>query len=208
MRYRSSNELAEALVNQMRALQASCESYDRGNKWEALRLATAVYVIVHDGGKRNRGLLTHIGVKTTMKFLASGKEVDPDNLIADTPLVGLQLGGTENAAYVPLLNQHPNLHRWVSFGEWWERDSIFRSGDNKHSLSRKKLVFALRNQDGGSHFDEVVMDPNYAEMTHGKGWISVSPDGLQRPVRQLEMATMRQVAWELQQSLKKAGVYG
>ena len=73
-------------------------------------------------------------------------------------------------------------------------------------MTRKKLVFALRNLDGGAHYDEEILDPNYIEMTRGKSWVAVSPDGTKRPVRQLELASMRQIAWEVLDSLECAGV--
>ncbi|MBX3496619.1 MAG: hypothetical protein KF769_10285 [Parvibaculum sp.] len=205
-RIRDPDELKMALERQLKALAASCKAYDEGERWEALRLATTIHILVHDGGKNNKSLLTQLGIKDRVTFIASGRPVDPENLVADTPMVMLRISSGEHATYLPALEGHADQHRHVTFGEWWERDLIFRSGDNKHRMTRKKLTFALRNQDGGAHYDEAVEDPNYIEMTHGKTWISVSADGTERPIRELELASMRQVAWEFFESLKISGI--
>lgn len=67
------------------------------------------------------------------------------------------------------------------------------------------MVFALRNQEGGAHFDEELRDQDYAQMAHGTMWMSVW-NGEERPMRELELATMRQVAWELLESFRLAGL--
>ena len=80
-------ETKEALDVQRRAIVASCAAYDNGEKWEALRLATAVYLVVHDGGKNNKSLLTQLGVRDATKFIASARPANPNNLLRETPLV-------------------------------------------------------------------------------------------------------------------------
>lgn len=191
---------------QVRALRASCASFDQGNAWEAMRLATSTYIMVNDGGRNARSILTHLGIRDSISFIASGHDIRSSrNMVADTPLVlaVMQIGGPSD--YVPRGNQTPELERLLSFGAWWERDYIFRSGDGLNKLTRKKLVFALRNQEGGSHYDGELTDPDYIEAAHGKTWMALSSDGSRRPLRQLELVTMRQVAWELLESLTRAG---
>ena len=64
-------------------------------------------------------------------------------------------------------------------------------------------LFGLRNLDGGSHYDEEILDPNYAAIT-GTNFMHVRRrDGRYHTVRQLELATTRQVAWELLESIEK-----
>jgi hypothetical protein len=201
------DELRAAFDVQRRALIASCESYDSGHLWEALRLATSVHTLVHDGGKNNRSLLSQLGVRGSMRFLASGRDIaGSKNLLADTPLVIMRVTGS-GVFYVPRLEgASPREARWLQVGKWWEEDLIFRSGGGHHRLTRKKLVFALRNQEGGSHFDAELKDPSYIEMAHGKTWSMELSDGTKRELRQLELATMRQVAWELLESVKRTGL--
>lgn len=203
-RRRDADELQEAFEVQKSALASSCKAYDEGEKWEALRLATTIYILMRDGGKKNRSILTQMGMKNSMEFAVPiSHAAHPRNQAVYTPLVMLRLGGGD-AGFMPRLSEFPSGRRMLKFNEWWDRDLVFRSGGNQHRMTRKKLVFALRNLDGGSHYDEEILDPNYIEMTHGKSWMSVSPDGTKRPVRQLELASMRQIAWEVQDSLERA----
>jgi hypothetical protein len=205
-RRRDANELREAFEVQRSALISSCRAYDEGQKWEALRLATAIYILVRDGGKKNRSILTQMGKRNSMEFAVPiSKAADPRNLVSYTPLVMLRLG-EGGANFLPRQDEFPSGRRMLRFSEWWDRDLVFRSGGGKHRMTRKKLVFSLRNLDGGAHYDEEILDPNYIEMTHGKSWMSISPDGTKRPVRQLELASMRQIAWEVLDSLECAGV--
>ncbi len=205
-RRRDAGELREALEVQKSALVASCRAYDEGEKWEALRLATTIYILVRDGGKKNRSILTQMGKRNSLEFAVVISEgADPRNLLSYTPLVMIQMGGG-GVNFKPRLSEFPSGRTILRFNEWWDRDLVFRSGGDQHRMTRKKLVFALRNLDGGAHYDEEILDPNYIEMTHGKSWMSVSSDGIKRPVRQLELASMRQIAWEVLDSLDCAGV--
>ena len=92
------------------------------------------------------------------------------------------------------------------FEQWCERDAIFTSSNKKHILTRKKLVFGMRNFDGGAHYDSAVRDSNYNEMVHGNIWYFNTPSGEKKPLRELELATMRQVGWEFTQTLDKAAL--
>lgn len=205
-RRRDAGELREAFEVQKSALVASCRAYDEGEKWEALRLATTIYILVRDGGKKNRSILTQMGKRNSMEFAVPiSMGADPRNLLSYTPLVMIEIGGG-GVNFKPRLNEFPSGRRVLQFDEWWDRDLVYRSGGDRHRMTRKKLVFALRNLDGGAHYDEEILDPNYIEMTHGKSWVAVSSDGIKRPVRQLELASMRQIAWEVLDSLECAGV--
>ena len=191
---------------QKSALISSCRAYDEGEKWEALRLATTIYILVRDGGKKNRSILTQMGKRNSLEFaVAISVGADPRNLLSYTPLVMIKIGGG-GVNFKPRLSEFPGGRRMLQFDEWWDRDLIYISGDNQRRMTRKKLVFALRNLDGGAHYDEEILDPNYIEMTHGKSWMAISSDGTERPVRQLELASMRQIAWEVLDSLECAKV--
>jgi len=200
-RHRDSGELAAALEAQKRAIVSSSRAFDEGEDWEACRIATAVHVIVHDSGKRTQSLLSQMGVRKTTEFVASGRPVDPTNLVACTPLVKLRIQSAGNR-YLPILDESRDDVRLLNFRSWWEQDFIFRSADSNRKLTRKKLVFALRSQDGGAHYDAVLRDPNYIEAKHRPLWFSLSG----APVQNLERAIMRQVGWELLQSLERAGL--
>src|SRR5438270_671390 len=100
---RSREELKQALDVQRRAILSSSKSYDEGNKCEALRLATAVYVVVHDAG-RNKSILGQLGIKGSLRFIASGPPSNPKNLLRATLLVSTRIYGDGTAEYIPRLD--------------------------------------------------------------------------------------------------------
>ena len=53
------DEVQDALEAQISFLRSSARAYDQGHSLEALRLANAVFIIVHDGGQRSS--LTQLG---------------------------------------------------------------------------------------------------------------------------------------------------
>lgn len=193
-------ELIAQLANQRKALGASAENYDRGEKWEAQRLATTVYTLVHDGGRNSQSILTQIGIRGSLRFISSGRPVDHRNLADEHPLVMMQIGG-ENSGYVPRLGESSNENRNVQFDRWWTSDLIYRSREK--TLSRRELVFALRDKEGGSHFDPQLNDDGYLAMTRDatRGWYVTTDNGPSARLLGLELASMRQVAWELIESL-------
>jgi hypothetical protein len=199
---RTRKEIIEALDIQRLAIEVSCKSYDEGNQWEALRLATAVYLVVHDRGANDRSLLTQLDAKSSMMFLASAPPADENNMLR-VSLAGIRLniGADPIAQYVPKLGLTPETHRRVPFKEWWEDELIFRF--REFSLNRRKLVFTLRSQEGGAHFDIVQQNPNYEELArHGRGTPMVLGDeNAAMPILKAELASMRQIAWELLESL-------
>jgi hypothetical protein len=203
VKIRTPQEVKAAYENQLRALEASCAGYDAGNTWEAMRLAVAVYVLVNDGGRKNQSLITRMGLNRKLRFLASGPEIDGRNLLVDQPLVALKVqrhsDDRRTCIFVPLLETQSQSHRWVSKDEWWGRDTIYKNGDL--TMTRKQLVFALRNKEGGSHFDHLA-DESYIKYATEPAWKFQPVDGESHEVQGVERATMRQVAWELIFALK------
>lgn len=211
---RTTEELRRACVIQSRHLTASCRAYDAGDVWEALRIATIVYIMVHDAG-RNRSIFNQLGIKHHMMFMATGAEVSFDlRKRADrfTPLVEFESFREErrknaNLKMVPRFvpvstywhrrGKQPAL-RQLTFEDWWETDIIFF--DDEKALTRKKLVLTLRNQEGGSHLDPEVVNPNYLALRK-PFWMVTLGYGFGQ-MAGLELATMRQIAEELKISIQ------
>jgi hypothetical protein len=100
---------------------------------------------------------------------------------------------------------------WLSFSKWWE-EPIFQEiapskpgfplGDGR-KLSRKNLVFHLRSQDGGGHYDtELRHEPYIGLAVRRRIGIYRDNNGAAEPIGDPHLASMRQIAWELEQSLK------
>jgi len=193
----SLNELNEQLA----ALKSSNAAYDAGEVWEAKRLATTAYTLLHDGRGRTKSLLSQLGILDQMEFLASAPPINPDNLASDFPLVIIRMTvNPASATYLPRLEDGPPLRQWLPFADWWAQ--IILKDQRGLSLTRKDLVLTLRDQEGGSHFDAELTNPAYISAKEGNmGWVLVTPEGSQSIDPGPQFATMRQIAWELEQSI-------
>ncbi len=199
---RPRSSLIEALGNQRSAIARSCASFDDGHLWEAGRLAASVFVIVHDASKRDQSLLTRIGVRGSTRFLCSNRKTNPRNLASEHLLASV-ITTNNGARFIPRLDSLPECHRWLQFHEWWEKDVIIRIGSQ--SLTRKRLVFNLRNKEGGAHFDTRIEDPSYVAVLNEPIWRFQVGERSVEPLLGVELVSMRQIAWELDRSLDNLG---
>jgi hypothetical protein len=193
---RPRSELIQQLRNHRRALAVSAASYDSGEKWEAQRLATAVYTLVHDGGKNSRSILTQLQIRGTLQYISSAPASDARNLLSESPLVTMRFG-RDGVQVLPIFDQALGQGS-VQFEDWWEKETIYRASGT--SVSRRQLVFALRNKEGGSHLDaELEGVDSYLLMSResAKSWFFVHGKKTPKAVLGLEAASMRQIAWEL-----------
>jgi hypothetical protein len=198
---RPGSEVLHQLRNHRRALAASAASYDLGEKWEAQRLATAVYTLVHDGGRNSRSILTQLQIRTSLRYMSTALPSNPRNLLPESLLVELSLG-SHGVDALPVLDQGPRRDA-VQFETWWEKETIYRSG--AASLSRRQLVFALRNKDGGSHLDaELEGVDGYLLMSResARSWFFTREREIPSAVLGIETASMRQISWELMKTLE------
>jgi hypothetical protein len=206
---RSHEELLASLQTQLMAIEVSCQSYDAGNQWEAFRIATAVHVLVHDGGKKVRSILTQLGIRGPLRFVSSGHGHFPGNLARELQLVKMRISTERGGEYLPVLGDCATPPRLVQFHTWWDDDKIFRDPDS-FFLNRRRLVWSMRDQDGGAHLDNELTDPAYVRLSKKESPIKVGirttfEDGTTsetlKPLEGAHFALMRQVAWELQQTL-------
>ena len=67
-----------------------------------------------------------------------------------------------------------------------------------NTFTRRSIVLALANQDGGAHVDPALRD-NYADLTRHNSLNGqlVQPDGTHEPIEMAAHATMRQITHEL-----------
>jgi hypothetical protein len=191
-------ELIDLLKQHRQALAASCASYDNGNEWEASRLATTVFTLVHDGGSII-SLLTRLGLRSGLKFISTSYEINRKNLMADTPLIMVKITTGESAKYLPTLGDVPFSTGPIQFPMWWEKELVYRDGN--FELTRRRLIFALRHQDGGGHVGDLT-DESYVRLKTQAIWYSQVGENPPEPLSGAVAATMRQVAWEMTETLK------
>ena len=193
-------ELVEHLKDQRAALAASCAGFDSGNQWEAARLATTVFTLLHDGGSIV-SILTQLGLRASLRFVSTAHPMNPGNALPETPLIALRLSD-KGATYVPAFGNAPFPSTRSQFPTWWVKELIYRDGG--FELTRRRLVFALRHQDGGGHVGELT-DEAYIRFKTKAAWDFVKEGSPPEPVYGAVAATMRQIAWEVTETLVQLG---
>jgi hypothetical protein len=235
---RTRDELEAALREQIGFLRSSADSYDRGSFTEAKRLSGTCYTLLYDGNQRTRSLLGQLGLKDEMQFIGSAFRIGSG---ADSwlPLcVVTAQPARKRVIFQPHLGRS-KPRRKMKFAEWWEEVVYDPLPDL--SLSRRNLILAMRNQDGGGHVDGTLSDAAYHRLVeqgaarfsytiHEKHAIALhadkklvvyvyedgkGPPPRSSPPQQIDhsyypilnghLASVRQIAWELDESLKLAG---
>jgi hypothetical protein len=198
------SEIIEHYNNCKSALEESCTGYDKGKTWEAQRLATSVYSMVHDGGKKSKSILSQLGLRASAKFVSYSTPVNKKNLIPSNPLVIYKITVGAGAEATPMLENGPFAPKTVQFPTWWDDEFVFY--DNGAGLNRRRLIFSLRSQDGGAHVDAKLTDTEYIGMKlTAPKWSFVSSGKPPEKIFGEELATMRHVAFELLKTLDSLG---
>ena len=199
-------ELWQELLEQFDALQTHGASYDAGKVWQAKTLASTIYTLLKDGGQPNswvKPLLETLKLRTTIQYLDTRKPMMfQENSTCMAPLTWVEFTQNE-ARYVPLcrLSTSSLWHRTVSFRKWWDGDVLQTSRGKR--ISRARLVDRVRSSDGGGHSDPDIRHEDYqdarSDFEPRQRWVK---DGISAPIPNVHLATVRQIAWELEQSLK------
>jgi hypothetical protein len=210
-------ELEQELREQAEALRSSAIAYDCGHLWEAKRLAATAYILVHDGGRNSRSLLGQLGLRGD--FLSSA---DQNSLIPLAFITGSMKADGGGPTFSPHLDKRPTAHRWLPFKKWY-KEIVFESG--RLRTSRMNLICTFRHQAGGAHVDGEIKDDAFRWLTTNSPYhIDIGPptDKAGNPIElpaELEgffsshsgpvpnghYASMRQIAWEIDQTLRALG---
>jgi hypothetical protein len=146
--------LQDQLIRQLQYMHRSCALFDLGYPEEAIRIATAIRVLVHDGPRSRKGegsllrLLDAEGASlvTTLK----PQPPDPRLLMSDGfVLVPGNIRPWKDYLLVPPLE--------LPIAEWWTQP-IFVV--NREPITRRDLVLGAANKDGGAHVDK-HLSPGY-----------------------------------------------
>ena len=199
---RPRQELLALFAEQRAALAASCEGFDKGSIWEAPRLATSVFTLVHDGGSIT-SLLTQLGLRASLRFISSGRfpKHDKGKVVSSSPPLLMMTIDQNGARFAPRFGEKLS-QEIVQFQTWWTKEEIHKQG--ALSLTRQRRVFSLRHQDGGGHVGTLT-DPAYVNLKAGAGWFGGSNQTGFKLLDGAAAASMRQVAWELSETLATLG---
>jgi hypothetical protein len=177
------------LKKQLRFLRTSSDAYDNGDKEEAVRLATILATLFHDGGQ-SQSLLSHLKLKDIrlLSSSARGKSSLGNLTTVSIDPVGLCEFKPAFAAYPP---------NFVQFEVWWRKEKVFTSPE----INRRDLTLWARNKDGGAHVDAELHEV-YEQLVKGVGWKlsqHLADGTLVREVAfaNAHFAALRQIAYEV-----------
>lgn len=188
-------ELEAHLEDHIGFLKSSAEAYDSGQDGESKRLAVSLRVLFHDTAA-SHSLLGQLS-RSNIELISTAMPHDQGNLSTHGGLVMIAASGSESR-YVAMLDEAP-YKRWLPYSDWW--NEIVFVDDRKQSLSRKELVLAVANQDGGAHVDP-ALNETYARLSrhNSLGWVFSTPTQA-LPIPKAERAAVRQITHEVLKTL-------
>ena len=195
----------QQLKRQISFLYNSCRLFDGGQWDEAIRIATSIRVILHDTPS-STSLLTHLDAKNINLFttyLEPPQEEDNNGYIPITvfSMGTINMGAEGKYGYGPNLdNFKPGVSSELPVEKWWNQ--TVRNLDATSKLTRKDIVLAAANKDGGAHVDS-ELTPDYktlADEIFGTITIRKGVDEHSISVKDMHLMTIRTIANELLKS--------
>lgn len=192
-------DLENQLAEQIELLKELVKLYDSGKTVVAKSIASSIRVLVHQS-PTSHALLEQMGILGQDFYDTAQLRADHNGGIwsgSYSALLGIAIG-SNHSGYVPNLDSDKDV-RWVPFQKYWN-EIIFVDQEN-NSFTRKDIVLAVANQDGGSHVDP-GLDPKYEKLSRNNslGWIT-GGDGSWGGLKGAELASVRQIAHELLKTL-------
>jgi hypothetical protein len=212
----SQAELEQHLGEQVSFLRASAQAFDASFEAEAKRLATSIRILVHDT-RNSRSLIDQLGLKDDLRFedttirrieLPTGlTALPPGSIVLHSGITVTQMkfgGPNVGVAFAAPLDEvaPERIGPPVKFVDWWE--PVILTDTEGNDFSRKSFVLALANEDGGAH-----VDPNlragYAALVKANslGRMGAGPGQELRPLLNIALASVRQIAHELLRTLER-----
>lgn len=210
-------ELLEKLRSQVGFLERSSALFDAGHKDEGERLALATRVLLQDTSQ-SHSLLGQLGVKTALRFTDTSIHLERETrhlgggrysstVVAHAGLVGLQAevgpSGSDAWSYAPALapENAERINPPAPFGSWWER--AFLTDTAGKPVTRKSVTLAVANKDGGAHVATAIPDA-FRRLTSGQSVpFRTGAADMWSEIPGVVMATMRQIAFELLDTLHR-----
>lgn len=200
----SKAELQAHLIEQLEFIIRSCTEYDDGITAEAKRIAASIRLLLHDT-KSSRSLFSQLGLKS-IGFINTALKQEPKPKQSFLGLIQTKITVNDDLTITgkhhPLLNFRPDgwpRARKRLFPEWWNQVVLI---DNLGvRFSRRTLVMAVANTDGGVHIDP-ELDSEYAELSRKNSiGYAVGLNNDLKPIDKSELASIRQIAHEILSSL-------
>jgi hypothetical protein len=168
-------------------------------------------MIVSDTGEQ-LSAASQLGVLKKLRFRAEFQR-EPESVTFNPPLVGVYMSPNGKASWVPITGECPASIMTDKFDKWWK--GIVYKNISGQILSRQTIVTAMRNHDAGGHSSDRWKDEAYFRFLTYSDHVNTSANGnlsifiqnqSRMDNRNLHYKTMRTIAWELDCSLRLAGI--
>jgi hypothetical protein len=210
---RSRDELLKFLVEQIGFLERSNALFDNGHLGEALRMATSVRVLVHQT-RMSHALINQLGLENNLRWVDTAGVPRPGNLLSTSGLTHVKMSTGTDPEYVAMLGFFPptmltksgqQITRGsrIPFDDWWT-NTVIKDAEGTE-FSRRAMVLALANKEGGAHVDPTA-DADYAALakSNALGWSVSIGDEEPRPMAQDPVPpSMRQISYEVLETLQQ-----
>jgi hypothetical protein len=153
------------LRKQLNFIISSCKLYDEGRYEEALRIAVAARVLFHNTKSSKAIIGGHYEAKG-LKLLSTTM-FKPGLPVKNTHFMGFiglypSIGG-----FKPILNDGERKEK-IPWRDWWSVEPIMALNKTQEHLTRRQLILACANKDGGAHVDEIKPE-EYDRLDDGLG---------------------------------------
>lgn len=202
------DRLLEILDEQLYYLHSSSSAFDQGHRHEAKRLAVTIRTLLHDTSM-SRSLLGQLAFKNQWLFMDTAGSLNMQNPLPLMPFLMMRSTVVDDqgrvvASYEPMLDDgppRPGGYAARPFEEWWTM-LVVRDGSGE-IFSRKDLVMALANKEGGAHIDPHTQD-RIAALAAGEtlGWMIGDVDGERAVEDDPILPCVRQIAFELLETIR------
>jgi SEC-C motif len=208
------SELLTKLQSQVGFLERSSASFDAGHEDEGEQLALRARVLLHDTN-HSHSLLGQLKVKAALhctdtsirreretKHLGGG--LHAATVTQHAGLVGWQTTESGSWSYAPVLRPEGEnrSNPPAAFDQWWQKP--FLRDTSGRPITRRSVVLDVANKDGGAHVAKAIPEA-FRQLASGASLpVRIgSEDGSSSAIPGIVMATMRQIAFELLDTLHR-----
>jgi hypothetical protein len=198
----------EGLAQQLRYIDRSCQIFDQGHWDEAIRIATQLRVILHQGSGKYKSLLQRLGVQNKVRLLSTCAPTASEKTLMYHGMGFFEYnsdGETATMSFCPNLGEGP-YNAQMHLHEWWDQIVyVLPARTHQESpfvLRRKDIILTAANKDGGAHFDDLT--PEYKRLAAPATTSSFvgTVDGVDpsTPIVGVHFVCLRQMGYEILQS--------
>lgn len=197
---RSRGDLEQELRNQLALLKHACDTFDKGLTQIGKHIALSLRVLLYHHGQ-SQALLRQLGL-LDKRFLNSAEDIDRNNVMTEWNLCTIRLGSDGGYFLAKCLSgDGTNSLRWSRFETWWNNPVI--KDEQRRFFNRRELVLNVADTDGGAHVDS-ELEEAYMALSRENSLAWYFSDGENStPFIGPELQCMRQIAYEVLETIKK-----